>query len=318
MKNTFTKLALLGALAVGALGMARPATAALVISEISGRSRISTILEWEPNGSASGSRTIYSTAPGLLESHIATNTIRSAARATASASHVRDFRTNEHSIHLTFDGQSEVSHSATSPGDGTSILTAESGFIGTLAFFADTAFSYTLIPFRSVVTFTNADASFLLEQSLPDSAYSSNYIQVGAGITPSGIAVWETNATMALSGIAPAGDYVLNFDIGASVVDETNPAAAGVGFASLSGFEFRVTTLPIPDTPPRLEASSAGGNVILSWPMVYHAFDLEEAQTVGGPVWSPVAGARTLVGDRLMVTVGTPNASRFFRLKGRL
>jgi hypothetical protein len=313
MKNTFAKLSLVGTLAVGILGIARPATAALVIREISGWSYISTIVEWDPNGSASGTRATYSADSGLFESHIATNTTYSLSRATASASHVRDFRTNENSIHLTFDGQSDVSHSATFPGDGVTRLDAESAFRGALAFTADTAFSYTLIPFRSA-SLTNADASILFERSHPDSGYPSNYIVVGAGFTVS----WETNGTLALSGSAPAGDYTLNFDVTTVVDDEISPIPASAGFASLIGFEFRATALPPPSAPPRLEASSAGGNVILSWPMAYHAFDLEEAQAVDGITWSPVAGTRTLVGDRLEVTLGTPGASKFFRLKGRL
>jgi hypothetical protein len=317
MKNTFTKLTLVGALAVWILGIPRPATAALVVTEIGRRSEIFTIIEWNPNGTASGTRATYMSAPGLFESQIATNTIHSLAIACASASHVCDFRTNQDSIHLTFDGQGQVSHNATSPSDGISALAAESAFSATLAFSADTEFSYTLIPFRSA-SLTNADASILFEPFDPDQAYSSNYVGVGAGIRPSGITVWETNATMALSGVAPAGDYVLYFDIGTEAIDEISSTPANAGFASLSGFEFRATTLPTPTTPPRLEASLVGGNMILSWPMACHAFDVEEARAIDSATWSPVAGTRMLVGDRLVVTVETPGASRFFRLKGRL
>lgn len=317
MINTFTKLALVGALAAGMLGLARPARGALVIREITRHSHISTILLWEPDGRALGSRWVYMTDPGPLEGHFATNSIHSVTRTSASASHVSDFRTNADSFHWTFSGQSEVRHDATSPGDGISQVDAESAFTATLAFSSDTAFSYTLIPFRSG-SLTNADASILFEQPDPSRAWPTNYIVVVAGIPPNLIGVWETNATMALSGVGPAGDYMLHFDLGSSVPDENFPAPARSGFVSLNGFEFRATTLPLPNTPPRLEASSAGGNVTLSWPMAYHAFDLEEAQAVDDAVWSPVAGTRTLVGDRLQVTVGRPGASRFFRLKGRL
>lgn len=312
MKNAFRTLALVGSLAAGILGVARPAAAALVVRQIQRFSHISTIIEWDPNGSAAGSRSFYTLDPGLLEYRVATNTTRSSTHVTASASHACDFRTNEHSIHLTFDGQSEISHSETSLNDGITRISAESQFSGILALSADTAFSYTLIPFRSE-SLTNADASILFERV----AQPSNYVGVGAGILPSGVTVWETNATMALSGIAPAGDYLLSFDVVAEVIDENSPATASAGFASLNGFEFRATTLPSTGTPPRLEVSSVGGNVILSWSMADHAFDLEGAQAVDG-VWLPVPGIRTLVGDRLVMTVATTGASRFFRLKTRL
>jgi uncharacterized repeat protein (TIGR01451 family)/uncharacterized delta-60 repeat protein len=66
----------------------------------------------------------------------------------------------------------------------------------------------------------------------------------------------------------------------------------------------------------KLTVSRSGNNFIMSWPASAANYILESANTLNAPItWSQVTTPPAqLVGDQKVVTVGTTNASRFFRL----
>jgi len=313
MKNAFTKLVLVAVLAAGMVGAVQPTIAALTVHQKGRETVVSCVIQFDPDTSLLGGRDIWSTNFGVFEQHFATNLAWSSLQAAASAGHASDLRTNEHSMHLTFDGRSESSHSAAALSNGVIRVGAESYFSGDVIFSSDSAFSYTLIPFRSVSVTNEAEASCRLD-GLGDA--DGVFFGLLVRDTPFG-QVMQTNGSLALSGVAPAGDYRLSLSLSTYLsVEELGTAnAASAASASLSGFEFRATSLPTPNTAPRLEVRPVRNSLILSWPMAHHAFDLEESSSVTGGLWSPVAANRTLVGERLVVTVETTSASRFFRLK---
>jgi hypothetical protein len=67
----------------------------------------------------------------------------------------------------------------------------------------------------------------------------------------------------------------------------------------------------------QLSVSRSGNNFAISWPASAGNYILESANTLNSPVtWSQVTSPPAqLVGDQKVVTVGTTNASRFFRLR---
>jgi uncharacterized repeat protein (TIGR01451 family) len=67
----------------------------------------------------------------------------------------------------------------------------------------------------------------------------------------------------------------------------------------------------------KLTVSRSGNNFIMSWPASAANYVLESANTLNTPItWSQVTTPPAqLVGDQKVVTVGTTNASRFFRLR---
>jgi len=67
----------------------------------------------------------------------------------------------------------------------------------------------------------------------------------------------------------------------------------------------------------RLTVGRSGDNFVISWPASAASYILESANTLNTPItWSQVTTPPAqLVGDQKVVTVGTTNASRFFRLR---
>jgi uncharacterized repeat protein (TIGR01451 family)/uncharacterized delta-60 repeat protein len=67
----------------------------------------------------------------------------------------------------------------------------------------------------------------------------------------------------------------------------------------------------------KLTVGRSGNNFVISWPASAANFVLESANTLNAPItWSQVTTPPAqLVGDQKVVTVGTTNASRFFRLR---
>jgi hypothetical protein len=67
----------------------------------------------------------------------------------------------------------------------------------------------------------------------------------------------------------------------------------------------------------RLTVARSGSNFSISWPASAANYVLESANTLNSPItWSQVTTPPAqLVGDQKVVTVGTTNASRFFRLR---
>src|SRR5262249_60109475 len=67
----------------------------------------------------------------------------------------------------------------------------------------------------------------------------------------------------------------------------------------------------------KLTVSRSGNNFVMSWPASAASYVLESANTLNAPItWSQVTTPPAqLVGDQKVVTVGTTNASRFFRLR---
>jgi uncharacterized repeat protein (TIGR01451 family)/uncharacterized delta-60 repeat protein len=67
----------------------------------------------------------------------------------------------------------------------------------------------------------------------------------------------------------------------------------------------------------KLTVARSGNNFVMSWPASAANYVLESANTLNTPItWSQVTTPPAqLVGDQKVVTVGTTNASRFFRLR---
>jgi uncharacterized repeat protein (TIGR01451 family) len=67
----------------------------------------------------------------------------------------------------------------------------------------------------------------------------------------------------------------------------------------------------------KLSVARSGNNVIIAWPASASNYILESANALNAPItWTQVSvPPAQLVGDQMVVTVGTSNASRFFRLR---
>jgi uncharacterized repeat protein (TIGR01451 family) len=67
----------------------------------------------------------------------------------------------------------------------------------------------------------------------------------------------------------------------------------------------------------KLNVSHSGNNFTISWPASASNYILESANALNAPItWTQVTTPPPqLVGDQMVVTVGTTNASRFFRLR---
>ena len=66
---------------------------------------------------------------------------------------------------------------------------------------------------------------------------------------------------------------------------------------------------------PRLSATRAGKNVVLSWPAASSGFILESAATLSTPAWSTVTTTPVVNGTLNSVTVDASAGTRFYRLR---
>ena len=67
--------------------------------------------------------------------------------------------------------------------------------------------------------------------------------------------------------------------------------------------------------PPTLQFTSAGNQLILSWPVSSGGFVLETTPTLAmGAVWSPVTNGVAMLGDNFVRTNSASNAAAFYRL----
>lgn len=65
-----------------------------------------------------------------------------------------------------------------------------------------------------------------------------------------------------------------------------------------------------------LNTSTAGGNLIMSWPVAAPGFTLESSPTLGaGAVWTPVTVMPSAIGTNNQVTIIPTNGAMFFRLQ---
>ena len=65
---------------------------------------------------------------------------------------------------------------------------------------------------------------------------------------------------------------------------------------------------------PKLYISSAGANVVVSWP-TDTGFILESTSTLSPPSWAPVMDSATVVGLRNILTVAARGGPKFYRLR---
>ena len=65
----------------------------------------------------------------------------------------------------------------------------------------------------------------------------------------------------------------------------------------------------------RLDSMRVGKNLILSWPTNVIGFKLESTLALTNSVWSELATAPLIVGDRYTVTNRITEEARFYRLR---
>ena len=65
---------------------------------------------------------------------------------------------------------------------------------------------------------------------------------------------------------------------------------------------------------PKLTISSAGANVVVSWPASASCFILESTTSLSPASWTAVQTPAALVGTRYNLTV-TPTGTKFYRLR---
>src|SRR5262249_54473655 len=65
---------------------------------------------------------------------------------------------------------------------------------------------------------------------------------------------------------------------------------------------------------PWLTITSAGANVIVSWPSWANAYGLQTSSTLTTPIWAPVSTQPALVGDHYQVLLPATKSNQFFRL----
>jgi hypothetical protein len=156
-----------------------------------------------------------------------------------------------------------------------------------------------------------------------------------AGVTitneiPMGAAVLSANSSLApctvTNGLVICDIGPLAADEKATVTLRVEVPAAGTytNQASVTGLDLdpipanNVTTasMTIGGQAPRLKASVAGAQLILSWPTSATGFSLQSAPSLTPPVnWQPVTASGGLSDDGNVVTVSLPNATQFYRLK---
>jgi hypothetical protein len=188
-----------------------------------------------------------------------------------------------------------------------------------LRFSFTSTITYTLRVFSSVFDSTDTpfpnggNASFVLHQSLTDHvnfrvSHDSNGPVVFRGTLGPGADGELGCSVVATPGAANSPNFIH------AVTGQLNAN----GEVIVNNFEFVATESAISE-PPTLGYALAGQNLVLSWPVYAHTFDLQETTDIGpGAVWTPVLTGPTIDGDRLEVSVSTAKGKKFYRLKGSL
>ena len=97
----------------------------------------------------------------------------------------------------------------------------------------------------------------------------------------------------------------------------TNTPTSTIATLEPTGFSSWILGIQdAPVEPPTLTIEPAGTNQVrLSWPLTATGFQLEAAQSLSGPEWSPVPNPPTEQGDVWEVILPSTGANTFFRLR---
>jgi hypothetical protein len=117
-------------------------------------------------------------------------------------------------------------------------------------------------------------------------ATSSNTLPVFFVVT----ATDNLDPSPSVSCAPPSGSI---FKVGTTIVHCKASDAAG----NIGTYDFSVTVLP-PDSSPRLSASLAGTNIVLSWPAAFSNYTLQAAESIAAPMWVDSTGQVILQGDQ--------------------
>jgi hypothetical protein len=131
-----------------------------------------------------------------------------------------------------------------------------------------------------------------------------------------------SNGPVVFKGTFPAGTYCeISCSLGCGGLS-FEPSTSHPTFSFqrvLTGFDFRVTEIPAINAAPTLNYSFAGPNLVLSWPVAAHGFNLQAATSIApGSTWTSVPVSPTLVDDTLTVIIPMTSPPQFFRLIGTL
>lgn len=142
-------------------------------------------------------------------------------------------------------------------------------------------------------------------------------VTFGTGLTYLGQEAFggcENLTNACFSGAEPTdGGSIFYYDFSLSTIDYVS-SAAGWG-ATYDG----IATAPCPtcnNSAPELNITSAGTNVIVTWPSIFTGFTLESATNLGSPTWTTVAPSPVIVNSYYTVTNPASGKDAFYRLSG--
>jgi hypothetical protein len=154
-----------------------------------------------------------------------------------------------------------------------------------------------------------------------------NQIEVSSTIDPNlgGLQIALRNSSAAAvpftltNGYPTGGPWVISVPANAAVTtnflaDENGWYDLTVTAPGLGGF-LRQLAGHIEPVAPRLQASLAGTNLVLSYPDWANGFTPEVRTNLATGSWSPVTGTPILAARRATLTVTNPPGSAYFRLR---
>ncbi len=121
-----------------------------------------------------------------------------------------------------------------------------------------------------------------------------------------------TSAAIPAGTLQPGTNYVANIAFYHLNLATNNGLVNAAFVGSLT--QFALNTAANASSPPRLNITRSGTNVVLSWPTNATGYYLEATPTLVVPVWNTNFPAPAIVGTNNVLTNGTSPSPQFFRL----
>ena len=121
-----------------------------------------------------------------------------------------------------------------------------------------------------------------------------------------------TSATIPAGTLQAGSNYVANVAFYHLSLATNNGIVNAAFIGSVT--QFQLSTATNASSPPLLNITRSGTNVVLSWPTNATGFHLEAAGTLVSPVWNTNFPAPAVVGTNNVLTNGTAPSPQFFRL----
>jgi hypothetical protein len=137
---------------------------------------------------------------------------------------------------------------------------------------------------------------------------------------PNGPITYQTFASAVVGG-TDEQTYFTNILTVTNILSGSNLVAIEMHQADLTSSDLSLALelfgagyiVPAPVAPPALAFDSTGANIFLRWPSSATGFNLYEAPSLPA-TWTLVGATPATTNNQKIVTIGTTNGSRFYRL----